>query len=87
MEHRVEMVAVLRTGQVYHNTISVKCADRNKAIGKARRMLELWKGADNLIATFGFFADDDENRESNLIDARRMLDGYRDLITGYAAGY
>jgi hypothetical protein len=87
MEHKVEMVAVLRTGQVYHNTISVKCADRNKAIGKARRMLELWKGADSLIATFGFFADDDENRESNLIDARRMLDGYRDLITGYAAGY
>jgi hypothetical protein len=87
MEHKVEMVAVLRTGQVYHNTISVKCADRNKAIGKARRMLELWKGADNLIATFGFFADDDENRESNLIDARRMLDGYRELITGYAAGY
>jgi hypothetical protein len=87
MEHKVEMVAVLLTGQVYHNTISVKCADRNKAIGKARRMLELWKGADNLIATLGFFADDDENRESNLIDARRMLDGYRDLITGYAAGY
>lgn len=87
MEHKVEMVAVLRTGQVYHNTITVKCADRNKAIGKARRMLELWKGADNLIATLGFFADDDENRESNLIDARRMLDGYRELITGYAAGY
>lgn len=86
MEYKVEMVAVLRSGQVYHNTISVKCADRNKAIGKARRMLELWKGADNLIATFGFFADDMENRDSNLTDARRMLAAHRDLITGYAAG-
>jgi hypothetical protein len=80
MEHKVEMVAVLRSGKVYHNTISVKCADKNKAIGKARRLVELWKGADNVIATFGFFPDDKENLESNLMDARRMLRTYEGLI-------
>jgi hypothetical protein len=80
MEHKVEMVAVLRSGKVYHNTISVKCADRNKAIGKARRLVELWKGTDNVIATFGFFPDDKENLESNLMDARRMLRTYDALI-------
>jgi hypothetical protein len=80
MEHKVEMVAVLRSGKVYHNTISVKCADRNKAIGKARRLVELWKGTDNIIATFGFFPDDKENLESNLMDARLMLRRYEGLI-------
>jgi hypothetical protein len=73
MEHKVEMVAVLRNGKVYHNTISVKCADRNKAIGKARRMLELWKGADNIVSTFGYFTDSEESREAGEAAARLML--------------
>lgn len=80
MEHKVEMVAVLRSGKVYHDTIIVKCADRNKAIGKARRMVELWKGTDNVIATFGFFPDDKENLDANLMDARLMLRRYEALI-------
>lgn len=83
MEYKVEMVAVLESGQVYHNTIAVKCADRNKAIGKARRMLELWKGTANVKATFGFFADDEENRESNLSGAALMLRAYEQEIREY----
>lgn len=85
MEHKVEMVAVLRSGKVYHDTIVVKCADRNKAIGKARRMLELWKGADNLVETYGFFADDEENREMNLHSAKMVLEKHRTLIEERAA--
>ena len=84
MEHKVEMIAVLRSGKVYHDTISVKCADRNKAIGKARRMVELWKGTDNVIATFGFFPDDKENLDANLIEARLMLRKYESLIMAQA---
>jgi hypothetical protein len=73
MEHLVETIAVLANGKVYHNTITVKCADRNKALAKARRMLELWKGSDNVLACLTYFADDEENRFGNEIDARAML--------------
>jgi len=83
-EYKVEMVAVWASGKVYHNTITVKCADRNKAIGKARRMMELWKGYP--MESFGFFADDVENREAHLGDARRLLERHRALIEAYAAG-
>jgi hypothetical protein len=84
-EYKVEFIAVFESGKVYHNTISVKCADRNKAIGKARRMVELWKGYP--MESFGFFADDDENRESHLNTARSMLERNRALIEAHAAGY
>ena len=84
MEHKVVAIAVLTSGKVYHNTISVKCADRNKAIRKALRLVELWKGCP--MESFGFFADDVENREANLGDARRLLERNRALIEAYAAG-
>jgi len=84
-EHKVEMVAVFHNGKVYHNTITVKCADRNKAIAKARRMMELWKGYP--MESLGFFADDAENREENLSNARWLLERHRALIEAYAAGY
>jgi hypothetical protein len=77
MEHLVQTIAVLANGRVYHNTISVKCADRNDALTKARRMLELWKGADNIRACLTYFADDEENRFSNEIDASVMLNNAR----------
>lgn len=83
-EYKVEMVAVFASGKVYHNTITVKCADRNKAIRKALRLVELWKGCP--MESFGFFADDVENREANLGDARRLLERNRALIEAYAAG-
>ena len=75
MEHKVVAIAVLTNGKVYHNTISVKCADRNKALTKARRMLELWKGAGNIREGFFYFADDAENLASNEMSARAMLQG------------
>jgi hypothetical protein len=80
MKHTVEIVAVLAGGKVYHDYIVVKCADRNKAIGKARRMVELWKGSHNIVEILGFFADDMENRESNLTTARMMLRKHEALI-------
>ena len=73
MEHLVETIAVLANGKVYHNTITVKCADRNKALTKARRMLELWKGADTIRECLTYFADDAENLAWNESSARTML--------------
>ena len=66
-------IAVLTSGKVYHNTITVKCADRNKALTKARRMLELWKGADTIRECLTYFADDAENLAWNESSARTML--------------
>ena len=73
MEHKVVAIAVLRSGMVYHNTITVQCADRNEALTKARRMLELWKGADAIRECFAYFADDAENLADNEMSARVML--------------
>ena len=87
MEHKVVAIAVLTSGKVYHNTITVKCADRNKALTKARRMLELWKGADNIRESFGFFVDDKDNYEDNLRRAKAILFAYGDIIKAHAAGY
>jgi hypothetical protein len=73
MEHKVVAFAVLTNGKVYHNTITVKCADRNKALTKARRMLELWKGASNIRECMTYFADDAENLAWNESGVRVML--------------
>jgi hypothetical protein len=73
MEHKVVAIAVLRSGMVYHNTITVQCADRNDALNKARRMLELWKGADAIRECLTYFADDAENLAGNEMSARVML--------------
>ena len=73
MEHKVVAIAVLTSGKVYHNTITVKCADRDKALTKARRLVELWKGANNIRECLTYFADDAENLAWNESSARTML--------------
>lgn len=72
-EHRVVTIAVLANGKVYHDTLRVWCDDKNKALAKARRLVELWKGADNVRAVLTYFADDAENLASNESQARTML--------------
>ena len=73
-EYKVRGCAVLSSGKVWSDTILVKGnVSRDNALGKARRMLELWKGADNVRRTAFWFADDPDSVAEGESSARLML--------------